>query len=509
MSLGQQYDPSLFDSKNAHLMSQWHPERFHFNKKRIVPFVDKNWVELCTERVRTTTWWATLGSCLYSAKDSFVCKDEYQRSAASDFALADANVWHVRPMQSSGKSISSTTVTKAKEKRKSTLEEQKDKWVATNTPSPGAASPTSTTATADMFTSSTSHVADHPVNRFGFKYIACEKTQLFPHLAYRQSENPHGCQLSVTDKSSYVSVAKDGLTVTTDRGFRMCRANISVKEGRWYWEATILRGNDDTGGHVRLGWARREACLNAPVGYDAYSYGIRDKTGEAVFCSRLKDFGESFSTGDVIGLGISLPPRTSYNQHQLTSASRRRIPIIYKDSLWFEEKDYRQSKEMESLADRYRKPDKDLYQPKIIPGSSISIYKNGHFIGDLFHDLTDFDDFGSLEETANAQQKKKRRKKDASATNHEREDEFDNNSRPQQWNEYPPLLDDGTLGYYPAISVFKGAMVTCNFGPDFKFPPLAEYKPMADRYQEYMVEECMWDLVDEVSRSFKRQTDLK
>lgn len=46
----------LFESKNATLMQEWHPEQYHFNKKEIIPFVDKHWQSLCTERARTTTW---------------------------------------------------------------------------------------------------------------------------------------------------------------------------------------------------------------------------------------------------------------------------------------------------------------------------------------------------------------------------------------------------------------------------------------------------------------------
>lgn len=78
-------------------MQEWHPEQYYFNKKEIIPFVDKHWRSLCTERARTTTWWATLGSCLYSSKDTFIARDERQRSAASDFRLADPSLWHVRP----------------------------------------------------------------------------------------------------------------------------------------------------------------------------------------------------------------------------------------------------------------------------------------------------------------------------------------------------------------------------------------------------------------------------
>lgn len=106
--------------------------------------------------------------------------------------------------------------------------------------------------------------ADHPFNRFGFKYIPCEPS-VFPLIGYQQTENEGGCTISVPDKSPYVSVSKDGLTVTTDKGFRMCRANVGVSEGDWYWEAVIQNASGDTcadGPHVRIGWARREGKQN-------------------------------------------------------------------------------------------------------------------------------------------------------------------------------------------------------------------------------------------------------
>ncbi|KAI8335429.1 hypothetical protein BC941DRAFT_461973 [Chlamydoabsidia padenii] len=483
---------SIFDSKNSNLMKGWRIDQYYFNKNQIIPFVDEHWKDICTERQRTTTWGATLGSTLYSAKDIFSTRTEQQRSAAADFVLTDSNLWHIRPIYPSNKrKLEETTTTRV------------EKWVVTNTPSPKSSSPAITPIiTPAMF--STSNSTDHPFNRFGFKYIPCEKSQVLPHLAYQQT-NKDGCVLSLTDKSSYVSVANDGLTITTDRGFRMCRANLGVKEGNWFWEATILKGNDDTGGHVRIGWARREACLNAPVGYDAYSYGFRDKTGEKVFCSRPQPYGEPFETGDVIGLAISLPPKP-----HIKSATRKRIPIAFKDTLWFEEKDYRQCKEMEALADRYRKED-DVYQPRTIPDSTITMYKNGVCLGVMYKDLTDYEDFGSLSLLTLQQQKKKRKQKkggdDGMMMPRMMDDEdFDGNAKHQQWNDDPPLADDGSLGYYPAVSVFKGGVVSCNFGPEFQYPPDGgHWKPMSDRYDDYMVEECLWDLVDEVSRSFRKK----
>lgn len=254
------------------------------------------------------------------------------------------------------------------------------------------------------------------------------------------------------------------------------------------------------------------ACLNAPVGYDAYGYGYRDRTGEKLFCSRPQKFGEPFETGDVIGLYIRLPPR---KPETFKSASRKRIPIAYKEHLWFEEKDYRASKEMEALADPYNKESEIDYQPKTIPGSSITVYKNGVCQGVMFTDLIDYEDFGRLPETVLNNKRTKKRRKQRKTTEEgppvrmEEEDGFDG-VKHQQWNDDPPIEDDGTLGYYPAVSVYKGGMVTCNFGPDFQYAPNVdeEWKPMSQRYDEYMAEESVWDLVDEVSKCFRRSNNV-
>ncbi|KAI8877437.1 hypothetical protein K501DRAFT_337410 [Backusella circina FSU 941] len=483
----------LFESKNAALMNKWHPEHYYFNKKEIIPYVDKHWRSLCTERARTTTWWATLGSCLYSSKDTFIARDERLRSAASDFRLADPNLWHVRPVTAMGGKMP---------KRRESDPDTTSGTPTTNTPSPRSSSPvpyTPSTVPA-VFPPGTANT-DHPFNRFGFKYIPCEPS-ILPRVAYQQAENSlGGCTISIPDKSSYVSVTKDGLTVTTDKGFRMCRANVGVKEGNWYWEATIQTGNSTVEGpHVRIGWARREACLNAPVGYDGYSYGYRDKTGDRVFCSRPEKYGEPFRAGDVIGLYISIPPK---DKHRFKSASRRRIPIAYKEHLWFEEKDFRSSKEMEALADPFGK-EENTYEPAILHGSYITLYKNGVNQGVMFTDLIDFEDFGRLPETVLAKRAKKKRKQKKDYPNGIPENDSVGH---QHWTEDPPLEDDGTLGYYPAVSVFKGGVVTCNFGPHFQYPPhdQPDYKPMSQRYDEYMAEECCWDILDELSRSLAQK----
>lgn len=60
------------------------------------------------------------------------------------------------------------------------------------------------------------------------------------------------------------------------------------------------------GGHVRLGWSMRTGDLQAPVGYDKWSYGLRDIEGSILHCSMRQDNwgGEGFGADDVIGCAI-------------------------------------------------------------------------------------------------------------------------------------------------------------------------------------------------------------
>jgi COMPASS component BRE2 len=335
----------------------------------------------------------------------------------------------------------------------------------------------------------------------------------------------------------------------------MARANVGVREGRWYWECKILSGirpanlsassasGQDDGGHVRVGWARREASLDTPVGFDAYSYGFRDVSGQKVHMSRPKDFmpdNESFHEGDVIGLEINLP---SLNLHRkvvegiynkavdisddldtsaLAESSniiRDRVPIRYKSHLYFEQFEYHPTKELEEhmnptpvvstaspaiLQTPPPNPNHPLPALRTLPFSSIKIYKNGELAGTAFTDLLAF---------------------------------LPPASKPLNQVGAREGLDDGMLGYFPAVSVFRGGCAEVNFGPDFWFPPPdlttaaatligddedvdmvkvdppthpasgvkvviearnSHLRAVGERYGEQIAEDVVYDLVDEV-----------
>ncbi|KAH8802721.1 hypothetical protein F5884DRAFT_710820 [Xylogone sp. PMI_703] len=379
--------------------------------------------------------------------------------------------------------------------------------------------------------------SDHVYNKKGFHYTHCIADPTFPHtLYYRQTESePFEARLNFEDTATHMFLDESGHHISTNKGFRMAKANVGVREGRWYWECKITsgiakrrksdaqNGEAKDGGHVRMGWARREATLDAPVGFDAYSYGIRDVSGQKVHMSRPKNFfpaGEDICEGDVIGLEINLPSETlhrkvvqgNYNpavdlvddNYPPTAESqdiiRDRVPIRFKAHVYFEQIEYHSTKELEELMNpspisssgghgSSLPPGPTHPSPSLrtLPHSSIKIYKNGKLIGTPFTELLAF---------------------------------LPPASKPMAQVGAREGMDDGMVGYYPAISVFRGGAAEINLGPNFWCPPpeftepaedvdmagaevpptskLQKLRPLSERYDEQIAEDIVYDIIDEV-----------
>ncbi|KAJ6546529.1 hypothetical protein DFH09DRAFT_645776 [Mycena vulgaris] len=377
------------------------------------------------------------------------------------------------------------------------------------------------------------------VNRIGYRYTPAGINPPGHFLPCRTIEsNPTAYRISWEDRSSFVQVTKDGLGLSGSTGFRSARCNAPIREGRWYMEVKVIRGggehlNEDgkhEGSHVRLGWGRREAPLNGPVGLDGYSYGYRDKTGDKVTLSRPRPYGRPFASGDVIGMYISLPPRRQADPkdtHDPARIKRERIAIDLKGQEVFEILEYPQSKEMAALMVDYsgksstsasipssskkitsgKLPERgpssapktniaNLRTLPTLPDSHVAFFVNGECQGIAFQDLYDY---LQLRPSATSRKGKDRKRTREGVKEH---------------IENP--FDDGTLGYYPFISLFNEACVRLNPGPTFDFPPPSDieallfgtveakeqnWRPTCDRYAEFMTEQWALDAIEEEEAS--------
>jgi Set1/Ash2 histone methyltransferase complex subunit ASH2 len=160
-------------------------------------------------------------------------------------------------------------------------------------------------------------------------------------------EAPPQVHLSKTDSAPQLKILDDRRLTAKGgmRGYRMSRATHGISSGCHYYEVVILEPpsvseivaslptntrmgktlqqqmqqalkeeqenipkTSTFGGHVRLGFSMRTGDIQAPVGYDKWSFGIRDIGGAKVHCSKREDHwgGEDFGPGDVVGCAIYL-----------------------------------------------------------------------------------------------------------------------------------------------------------------------------------------------------------
>jgi len=166
----------------------------------------------------------------------------------------------------------------------------------------------------------------------------------------------------------------------------MVRGAFGISEGTWYYEIEILEHE----GNTRLGWSTEKGDVQAPVGYDKYSYSFRDKEGTKFHQSRGSPYGSPYGPGDVIGFWLHLPPKPN-----------REI-----------------ERKLEPPPDSLNKKKEDEEPPRL-DNSEIRFFKNGIDQGVAFSNVY-----------------------------------------------------EGT--YYPAGSLYGGAVVKFNFGPKFKYPPSKE-----------------------------------
>ncbi|KAJ4983750.1 ash2-trithorax family protein [Stagonosporopsis vannaccii] len=420
---------------------------------------------------------------------------------------------------------------------------------------------------------------DFAWNKKGYRYTHCVADPLFRHKQfYRQSDSrPYGARMSHEDSDRWFYFDASATVVSQEKGWRMGRANVAAREGRLYYEVRILRGipaggprdpvdartgDARPGPHVRMGWARREAPLDGPVGFDGYSYAVTDARFEAQHRSRASKLfrplprgaksrhmkarpphgkpapveyvaDQVVAEGDVIGLEIQLPalalhrkvvdgiynPAVDLGDGFDTPAAadpfdrpldviRDRIPVPYKGNFYFEQLDYQATKMVEAYHDRgpvpriHPSPNHDDVSLRSLPHSHIKVYKNGHEVGIAFENLLAFLPPASVPSPEAV--------KAGARTG----------------------FDDGMVGYLPAVSVFNGAIAQVNMGPHFWCPPAGlavsapssqhhqhnpdslmsgadapavapappgrTLRPIADRYKEQIAEDIVWDIIDEV-----------
>jgi Set1/Ash2 histone methyltransferase complex subunit ASH2 len=179
----------------------------------------------------------------------------------------------------------------------------------------------------------TCYPIDHPYNKDGYRYHLVEPDAHSPmRQKFEETDNYAGkplpgnlyrlflenkVALALHDRGPQLKLSEDRLSITGEKGYSMIRATHGVSHGSWYFEVVV--NSKPTKAALRIGWAQPLANLQAPCGYDKFSYSWRSRKGtifhESIgksYSSRLAESenGENncgYGAGDVLGFHIYLP----------------------------------------------------------------------------------------------------------------------------------------------------------------------------------------------------------
>ena len=163
---------------------------------------------------------------------------------------------------------------------------------------------------------------------------------------------------SKLDAAPGVAVGDGGKRASSKKGWRTARTSFGVVTGTYACEVKVERLGKT--GHARIGFGTYQCELQAPVGYDKFGFGYRDRDGRKLhdaMASCPEEYGEAFSEGDVVGMVIHLPKKVGEAEAEAGGdASGLEAP-----------------------------PTPAFGQ--VAPGSKIAFFKNGAFQGVAFEDF--------------------------------------------------------------------------------------------------------------------------
>jgi len=103
------------------------------------------------------------------------------------------------------------------------------------------------------------------------------------------------------DADSLCRVAEGGCRIVSEGGWEGCRATYGLKEGRGFYEVTVVRGL------VRVGFATEDGKLEIGTGAKSWGFG---GTGKKSWKRKFENYGESFKEGDTIGCYLDFEEKT-------------------------------------------------------------------------------------------------------------------------------------------------------------------------------------------------------
>ncbi|CCE65871.1 hypothetical protein TPHA_0N00900 [Tetrapisispora phaffii CBS 4417] len=320
--------------------------------------------------------------------------------------------------------------------------------------------------------------------------------------------------------------------------------------------------------HLRFGVSRREASLESPIGTDCYGYGVRDISFESIHEGKIMQVlaqTKELKAGDRIGFLLKLPPvETQIKQAQEYTARkieklikesnghtneknmenesgstqrkkakaaptfndfekalledidhsnviRDKIPIRYKNQLFFESTDYVKTIKPEYYASN--ETDEHASEEYALENSSLGVYLNGKPLGDAFKDLKPFlPPFSELQYNEKFYFGYWKNGEVVNENDTRNYDTIENVNKAVNKkkglilrNKY---VNNNSLGYYPTVSCFNGGTAKIvTHKEDLKYYDTlkeTDVNTLDTLFMEQVAEDIVWDIIDEVEETASR-----
>ena len=108
------------------------------------------------------------------------------------------------------------------------------------------------------------------------------------------------------DKSSLLTLSNGNLTATHDSSdsWASLRSVVGKSSGKWYWEYTMTSSLANE--YAVVGVANSSQALNNHAGSSTNSWGYYQETGQKFYNDSGSSYGNSFTTGDKIGVALNM-----------------------------------------------------------------------------------------------------------------------------------------------------------------------------------------------------------
>ncbi|KAJ1965017.1 transcription factor, contains a PHD finger motif [Dipsacomyces acuminosporus] len=390
-------DPAGQFSSSEHGPQEYGDGRIYFHYKAdVARFIDQHWSYFWTKS-RGETWINSASSALstnstenvpedgrfesgkakYNKNGMWALTDDLRFPSSYDSLQQQKTRTIMYSFADDGSLIELRTQSGNGRRKRRTEPTAKTTTPRTKKPRAGAAPGSNSAASAGEFVSASGVVASSSSASKRGSRSKREQRSSWSISMWPDIDNPQGpahMSREETHAAAQFVIESDRMTVWNDKGYRMAKASHGVESGAWYFEVEVLQPVRPEH-NLRIGWSQISGELQAPCGFDVFSYSVRAKPSTRFHAAIGSPYGEEYGPGDTLGVLIYLPELDADEKQDLA------------DRKWRPGERYRPFTYSRPESQRPPNDDHELPPLPVLANSELVYFKNGRCLGPAFQKL--------------------------------------------------------------------------------------------------------------------------